>query len=67
MENLKPREKVKPCPFCASSRVKIDEPHITHFPAEIYYHVVCDECFARGPAGESRSEAIKHWNMRGEK
>lgn len=49
---------IKACPFCRSdSKLRISGPVLSD---ERY--VVCDNCDAYGPSGESKEDAIKLWN-----
>ena len=52
---------LKPCPFCGSDRLKINETATRAF-------VECKACKARGPKHESQWEskpyAVHNWNVR---
>ncbi len=48
-------EKIKPCPFCGSTRVQAGG-------VGPYYFVSCHLCKADGPLDKSRKQAIEAWN-----
>ena len=49
---------LKPCPFCGSSKLKIELPC-----AETPF-ILCMNCDTYGPTAESDEEAINRWNTR---
>jgi Lar family restriction alleviation protein len=53
-------KKFLPCPFCGSTRVKVEA---THSKQKIYF-VLCVTCLARGGESEKASTAIHWWNTR---
>ena len=54
-------EKIKPCPFCGSENVQLEDLGYPH-------HVYCENCAARvtgkGYGEEGEADAIKAWNRR---
>ena len=58
------KAKLKPCPFCGSTQVKIDtgEASTSEKPA----YVFCKECVAIGPSAKTPFEAVYYWNYREE-
>ena len=50
--------KLKPCPFCGSEKVH----YVNNVRAD--RQVICKECFAYGPAEDTRSGAERAWNNR---
>jgi len=59
---LKFAEKVKPCPFCASDDIRLDEEtkkdHLSNFT------YCCNNCGAVGPNDLSLVKAAEMWNLR---
>ena len=56
------KEKLKPCPFCGSENIIIEEG-----PISGGFCATCNSCFALGPWSSCEDEAIKTWNERTEK
>ena len=51
-----------PCPFCGSMQIDIMEGDDED--GETAYWVICQECNAGGPEGETVEEAQHVWNTR---
>jgi Lar family restriction alleviation protein len=49
--------KIEPCPFCGEG----EETYVNATPTEQRY-VVCDNCGAEGPYGDTEIDAIKAWS-----
>ena len=45
------------CPFCARKNAQLQE-----CPREGWFHVICPDCAAEGPATQKPGESIKRWN-----
>lgn len=57
-----PRMPVKPCPFCAGTRLEsLAVPDGKRTKKTFLY---CKGCGASGPEGDSRQEAIDKWEAR---
>jgi hypothetical protein len=53
---------LKPCPFCANTRLEMRQYQLEGRPA---YAVVCPECSSRGPGPNSEPDvAAEGWNVR---
>jgi len=50
---------LKPCPFCGSETICMDEVD-RHLPFNAY----CFDCSADGPMASTKKEAIAWWNTR---
>jgi Lar family restriction alleviation protein len=55
----------KPCPFCLDDYAKVMR-RDTFFGSIDYYHVICQECRARGPEKRTIDDAVASWNDRQE-
>lgn len=49
----------KPCPFCGH-----DDPYMSNSIAQSEWYMVCAECNAIGPTGDSPNAALAAWNER---
>jgi len=56
---IKNIDKLEYCPFCGS-----DEPIAVNPDQNHPWFVDCPGCGAAGPAGETKDEAEKNWNLR---
>lgn len=55
-------EKLKKCPFCKNSDVKLI-PHAYGFhDEEVEYFIECSKCGIESPAFETKQEVIDYWN-----
>lgn len=54
---MAPPTDILPCPFCGSEELHEED-------AVNYWLIGCDDCFAEGPHGVDRMEAIVAWNDR---
>ena len=53
---------LKPCPFCHSTKVGLNQDLWRHI-----YYITCFECFADGPKLSTRADNAQHlWNERTE-
>lgn len=50
--------KLKPCPFCGGFTLRIEEHG--RFAAGAW--VVCEHCWAEGPAAQTKERAAERWN-----
>jgi hypothetical protein len=59
------RAKMKPCPFCAAGRARL-EPIGLHGEAHERdaFHSGCERCGTYGPAAYTAKGAVLLWNMR---
>lgn len=57
---------LKPCPFCASNRICIDNWPVADpgGNSHMEHRVVCGNCSAAGPNDVSEAKAIEMWNLR---
>lgn len=58
---IMPIRQLKPCPFCASSRVKMEFDK----DRDEWWFVGCTRCCAIGPAWSNQDRAAALWNARG--
>lgn len=56
---------IRQCPFCCSGGAIVTALHVPEGMAP-RYAVVCDDCDAQGPPGETHEEAIGEWADRQE-
>lgn len=49
------------CPFCGSHKNRVED-----FGGETHPRVICDNCGAEGPPGDTWAEAIERWDTRSE-
>lgn len=52
-------EKLKPCPFCGSRSVYVEQ-----ISSGGYFNVCCGNCLANVPLSGSRETAVAAWNSR---
>ena len=52
-------EKLKPCPFCGSRSVYVEQ-----IGSGCYFNVCCCNCLANVPLSGSRETAVEAWNRR---
>lgn len=52
-------EKLKPCPFCGSRSVQVEQ-----IGSGGYFNVCCCNCLANVPLSGSRETAVAAWNSR---
>ena len=72
IELLKPKDKLKPCPFCGGKArlVKVEDWHDCARVPSIYYGIGCDtaDCRCERDGDEyflgSEKEATEQWNKR---
>lgn len=55
--------KLKPCPFCGSKDVRVDEYYYVS-DGSTGYCVTCYKCGIGTPERESRKKVIRAWNRR---
>jgi Lar family restriction alleviation protein len=59
-----PAEKIKPCPFCGSSKIKFLK-HSSPYPAARYgVCIKCNDCGARSGLYLKEENVITNWNRR---
>lgn len=56
-------DKLKPCPFCGSSNIKLVDSPLGIIGA---YYCVCNRCNINTAVYTSKEKAIKAWNRRAE-
>lgn len=54
---------LKPCPFCAFPKLETVRQCVGS-PARWEFVVVCHQCGAHGPSGDTEQEARTNWNRR---
>ncbi len=57
-------EDLKPCPFCAYTKTRIESWEIASNSPHTEYAVMCENCGAFGPNDLGKSGAMAMWNMR---
>ena len=57
-------EDLKPCPFCAYTKTRIESWVVASYSSYTEYAVMCENCGAFGPNDLGKSGAAVMWNMR---
>ena len=53
------KNELKPCPFCGSTEIKVDDD-------QGFYFVYCDQCVCETAKYVTEDKAIEAWNRRAE-